>query len=119
MLSYLHHSDGAVYAGRMYVCLSIHVSFIKCTIMYCEHTAEPRSKHFCTHMYVDKVYSPANFLPNPQILDLYSKDQRFESNTMRSSYVKCARVFLSRAYYTIRQDVKECRASLSVNSCSS
>ena len=51
---------------RLLVRPCVRASFTKCTIMYGEQTAGPRSAKFCTHMYVDKVPLPANFHPNPQ-----------------------------------------------------
>ena len=38
----------------------------KCTIVYREQTAEPRSANCCTHIHVDKIPAPANFHPNSQ-----------------------------------------------------
>ena len=38
----------------------------KCTIMYREQKAEPRSANFCTHVPVNNIPSPAKFHPNLQ-----------------------------------------------------
>ena len=70
-----------VYAGRKYV-----RSFVR---SYVDLKAP-----FFAHIHVDKVSSPANFHPIVNVLDLYFKGQRFESNTLASSYVECARVFV-------------------------
>ena len=60
--------NGVMLASSMWVCVFIRLcmSRTKCTIMYREQRAGPRSAHFCVHINVDKIHSRANFYPNRQ-----------------------------------------------------
>ena len=59
-------------------------SVTKCTIMYCEQTAEPTSINFCAHMHADTVHLHTNFHPNRQRPWPSFSNQRFK---FWSSYV--------------------------------
>ena len=54
--------NGVILAGSV----DIQMSVVKCTIMYWEKMAGPRSANFDSHMHVDSVSSSANFHPNRQ-----------------------------------------------------
>ena len=75
--------NGVNLAGSMYVRAFARSPVTKCTIMRCEQTVGPRRANLCTHMHVDKIRSPADFIQIINAPDLHFQGQRFELSTMR------------------------------------
>ena len=62
---FLRCMNDVLQAGRMLVNSSV-PPITKCTIIYYEQTARPRSANLCAHIHVDKLPQPSNFCLNCQ-----------------------------------------------------
>ena len=102
---------------RLAGCMFVRSSASKCMIMYGDQMAASSSAKFhktyadWQRMFICK-FSSKSWTG----LTFHRQGKTFELNTLASSYVQCARVFVGMTDYINRQDVNGCQAGLSVNS---
>ena len=85
---------------RLFIRSFVRPSFTKCTIIHSKPKAGNRSTNFCIFFNIlacsqGQFDQQLTFIQIVNILNLhFFKGQRFKLNTLGSSYVKCAKIFI-------------------------